>query len=100
MPPILLVYFLGRFISYMEFQPTLSDREAKFLALFWRTLWRKIGTDLLYSTSFHPQTDGQIEVVNRSFGNLLRCSVRDKPKEWENVLPIAYSRVCLQLIYQ
>ena len=67
----------------------MSDRDAKFLAHFWRTLWRKIGTNLQYSTNFHPQTDGQTEVVNRSFGNLLRCFVRDKPKEWENVLPIA-----------
>ena len=28
-------------------------------------------------------------MVKRSLGNLLRCFVRDKPKEWENVLPIA-----------
>ena len=32
--------------------------------------------------------DGQTEVVNRSLGNLLRCFVRDKPREWENVFPM------------
>ena len=32
--------------------------------------------------------DGQTEVVNWSLGNLLRCFLRDKPREWENVFPM------------
>ena len=28
-------------------------------------------------------------MINKSLGDLLRCFVRDKPKELENVLPIA-----------
>ena len=43
----------------------VSNKDAKFLAHFWRTLWRKIGNELSFSTSFHPQTDGQTEVVNQ-----------------------------------
>ena len=42
-----------------------------------------------YSTSFHPQTDGQTEVVNQSLGNLLCSLIKENPREWEVILPLA-----------
>ncbi|GKA30594.1 putative CCCH-type zinc finger family protein [Tanacetum coccineum] len=66
-----------------------SDRDPKFMGYFWRTLWKKMGTQLCFSTSYHPETDGQMKVVNRSLGYLLRCLIEDKPKEWDLVLPFA-----------
>ena len=44
-------------------------------------------TYLKFSSSHHPQTNGQTEVVNHSLGNLLRCLVGDKPKGWDLILP-------------
>lgn len=64
----------------------IFDRGSKFVGYFWKTLWKKMGTGLKFSSTFHPQTDGQTEVVNRSLGNLLRYLVGDKPSNWEVVL--------------
>lgn len=43
-------------------------------------------TKLKFSSTHHLQTDGQIDVVNRRLGNLLRCLVGDKPKGWGLIL--------------
>ncbi|GJY08160.1 reverse transcriptase domain-containing protein [Tanacetum coccineum] len=43
-----------------------SDRDVKFVSHFWRTWWTRLGSKLQFSSSHHPQTDGQTEVVNRS----------------------------------
>ena len=42
----------------------ISDKDTKFLSYFGKVLWGKLGTKLLFSTIYHPQTDGQTDVVN------------------------------------
>lgn len=65
------------------------DHDTKFLSHFWRTLWHLFGMDLQYSSSFHPQTDGQIEVVNHTMADIIWCLCSDMPKQWDHYLAYA-----------
>jgi transposase InsO family protein len=73
----------------------VSDHDTKFLSHFWRYLWAKLGTKLLFSTTCHPQTDGQTEVVNRTLSTMLQAILKKNLKLWEEYLPhieFAYNR--------
>ena len=54
----------------------VSDHDTKFMSTFWCELHRLMGTKLLMSTAFHPQTDGATERVNCSIGQILRMIKR------------------------
>ena len=67
----------------------------KFTSYFWKALMAKLGVKLLFSTAYHPQTDGQTEVVNRSLSTLLRVLIKPNLKNWEECIPhaeFAYNR--------
>ena len=65
----------------------VSDRDPRFTAAFWRTLFQLLGTRLTMSTADHPQTDGQTERVNRVLEDTLRSFCAESPRTWSDSLP-------------
>jgi hypothetical protein len=65
----------------------VSKIDTKFVGHFWKNLWKKLGTNLSFSSTYHPQTDGQNEVVNQSFGHLLRSLFIEHHNQWDQILP-------------
>ena len=67
----------------------VSDRDTIFLNSFWQALFSVLGVELLLSSSYHPQTDGQTEVLNRCLEHYLRCLCLQTHKAWAGWLPLA-----------
>ena len=53
----------------------VSDRDSKFVSNFWKSLHSALGTGLDLSTTFHPQTDGQLECTIQIIEDLLQSCV-------------------------
>ncbi|KAK9913983.1 hypothetical protein M0R45_037782 [Rubus argutus] len=64
----------------------VSDRDPIFISHFWKAFHQLQGTQLCHSSAYHPQSDGQTEVVNRSLEHYLRCFVSDRPSSWNELL--------------
>ena len=52
----------------------VSDRDGN----FWTELFSCLGTQLAHSSSYHPQSDGQIEIVKKCLQGYIHCFVSDK----------------------
>jgi len=75
----------------------VSDRDPTFTSKFWGELFQVQGVNLLMSTVYHPQTDGQSKATNKTLEGYLRCSVRDNPKTWSNWLTMV--EYCYNISY-
>jgi transposase InsO family protein len=67
----------------------VSDRGSQFTSRFWESLHKALGTNLSFSTAFHPQTGGQTERVNQILEDMLRACVLSYGAKWEDCLPFA-----------
>ena len=66
-----------------------SDRDSRFRSHYWQSLMDCLGTKLKFSTSYHPETDGQSERTIQLLEELLRAYVLDYGGTWEDYLHLA-----------
>ncbi|GAU41241.1 hypothetical protein TSUD_97760 [Trifolium subterraneum] len=64
----------------------VSDRDKVFTSAFWQQLFKLQGTSLAMSSAYNPQSDGQIEVLNKALELFLRCFTFNNPKSWSKAL--------------
>jgi hypothetical protein len=73
----------------------ISDRDRKFLSDMWSAIFLKLRVKLLFSTAYHPQTDGLSERTNQTVEILLRhlLNLLEIPQQWRQLLPQAQAIV-------
>ncbi|GKD77402.1 putative reverse transcriptase domain-containing protein [Tanacetum coccineum] len=67
----------------------ISDRDSRFTSRFWQSMQEALGTHLDMSTAYHPQTDGQSQLI----GPELVQETNEKISQIKDSLKAAHDRV-------
>ena len=82
--------YISRIMSLHGLPKTIiSDRGAQFVARFLEQFHAALGTQLIRSSTYHPQTDGQIERIKQILEDMLKACVLTYIKKWDECLPLA-----------
>src|SRR6266508_1944171 len=82
--------YIARIVSLHGIPKTItSDRGPQFVSHFWEHLHSALGTRLIRSLAYHPQTSGQVERVNQVLEDMLQACTLSYTNNWEECLPIA-----------
>ena len=66
----------------------VSNRDPRITAHFWKSFQKAMGTQLMMSTTFHPQIDSQSERTIQILEDMVRACVLDLIGSWEEHLPL------------
>ncbi|CAN6552492.1 unnamed protein product [Malus baccata var. baccata] len=81
--------FITKIVKYYGVPVNIiSDRDPRFTSKFWAAFQEALGTKLLYSTAYHPQTDGQSERTIQTLEDMLRSSVLQFGDSWHDRLDL------------
>jgi hypothetical protein len=83
-----VVYIYMREVSCFHGIPKtiVFDKDLKFTSKFWKGLFKGFGTNMNFSTAYHPESNGMKERVNQVIEDMLRMYIMEKPSKWEDYL--------------
>jgi transposase InsO family protein len=76
-------------LKYGSPRGIVSDRDSRITSKFWAEVCAYSLIKRRLSTAFHPQTDGQTEILNRILENYLRAYTGLEQMNWAKLLPSA-----------
>ncbi|WVZ70340.1 hypothetical protein U9M48_019015 [Paspalum notatum var. saurae] len=81
--------YITRIVSLHGVPRTItSDRGSLFVSRFWEQLQTALGTNLIHSSAYHPQTSGQVERVNQILEDMLRTCALTYSTKWDECLTL------------
>lgn len=89
-----LLFLKHIFVQHGLPQSIISDRDTRFCNDFWVTLFTNLGTNIDFTSAFHPESNGQTEATNSTILDLLRTYTHDRPGTWDtyiHLLQFAYN---------
>ncbi|CAN8076113.1 unnamed protein product [Agarophyton chilense] len=82
--PVIAQAFIKHWVYvYGPPEVLLSDNGKQFVAKFFQNVCRILGIRNVFTTTYHPQCNGQVERYNRTLLAALLHYIADQPKEWE-----------------
>lgn len=75
-------------------EDVICDRDPRWTSDFWKAVAKELKSKMLFSSSRHPQTDGQTEIVNKQVEKMLRAYVNVAKSDWApwlHLLEFAYN---------
>jgi hypothetical protein len=82
--------YISRIVTLRSIPKEISsDHGSLFTAKFWESFQIAMGTHITWSTTYHPQSQGQVERVNQILEDMLRACVISFGKKWEESFPYA-----------
>jgi hypothetical protein len=64
------------------------DIDPNLTSNFWKGIFKGFGTNMNFSTTYHPESDGKTQRVNQVIEYVLRIYVMEKLMQWEKYLPL------------
>lgn len=70
----------------------LTDQGTNFMSTVLKALWQMLKVHPLWSSVYHPQTNGLVEQFNQTLKGMLKRFVGENPRQWAQLLdPLLFS---------